>query len=401
MVRNASIRRPFAGGLAVAMATMLLAEWSASAAQATSGQAGSAPTSAAAVALPAGIATRPRGDGLVFTDARGMTLYFYDRDEGTPGRSACEGPCATNWPAVLAPAGANPPPGWSMVQRADGSLQWAFRGRPLYRYTLDDAPGASFGDGVGTVWRAALKQIPLPREVRIRPTYLGQVLTDAKGLTLYASGDDKPGKTPGCNDRDCLRSWQPLAAPWGATRQTGDWMTVARADGSRQWAFRGKPLYRYSSGDVSAGETFGHGVDGWQAIVLEPAPPLPPWATVQPSDAGELIANKQGITIYSFGANARGSRVYRGPGVKCPDGTCIDAQWKPFYASPSDKPIGSWGVARLESGKLQWTYKGMKVYTNVLDEKPGDFKGIRFGGDRSWSAIMRSGEPMQGVTVGG
>ena len=76
MVRNASIRRPFAGGLAVAMATMLLAEWSASAAQATSGQAGSAPTSAAAVALPAGIATRPRGDGLVFTDARGMTLYF-------------------------------------------------------------------------------------------------------------------------------------------------------------------------------------------------------------------------------------------------------------------------------------------------------------------------------------
>ena len=152
---------------------------------------------------------------------------------------------------------------------------------------------------------------------------------------------------------------------------------------------------------MSAGETFGHGVDGWQAIVLEPAPPLPSWATIQPSDAGELIANKQGITVYSFGANARGSRVYRGPGVKCPDGTCIDAQWKPFYASPSDKPIGSWGIARLESGKLQWTYKGMKLYTNVLDEKPGDFKGIRFGGDRSWSAIMRSGEPMQGVTVGG
>ena len=55
----------------------------------------------------------------------------------------------------------------------------------------------------------------------------------------------------------------------------------------------------------------------------------------------------------------------------------------------------------MQDGKLQWTYKGNKLYTNVLDTRPGDFKGIRFGGDRSWSAIMRDGEPMQGVSVGG
>jgi predicted lipoprotein with Yx(FWY)xxD motif len=155
------------------------------------------------------------------------------------------------------------------------------------------------------------------------------------------------------------------------------------------------------AGDVSAGEIRGHGVDGWSAVVLEPAPPLPAWATIQPSDAGELIANSAGLTIYSFGANARGQRAYRGPAMKCPDGACIDAQWKPFHAQPGDKPVGSWGITQLQDGKLQWTYKGNKLYTNALDTRPGDFKGIRFGGDRSWSAIMRDGEPMQGVSVGG
>lgn len=354
------------------------------------------------VLLPAGLDTRPRGDGLVFIDAKGMTLYTYDRDEGTPGRSACEGPCADNWPAVTAPAAESPPQGWSKITRADGTLQWAFRGKPLYRYKLDDGPGAAFGDGVGTVWRIALRQIPVPQDVRIRNTLIGHVLTDAAGLTLYASGDDKPGKTPGCNDRKCLNAWKPLVAPGSARGRTaGDWTVLIRRDGSGQWAYQGKPLYRYAAGDVASGETTGHGVDGWQAVVLEPPPPLPSWATVQPSDAGELIANQQGITIYSFGVNARGQRTFRGPAPKCPDGVCVDAQWQPFLATANDKPIGSWGIARLEDGRLQWTYKGMKLYTNVLDTKPGDFKGIRFGGDRSWSAIMRNGEPMQGVTVGG
>lgn len=352
--------------------------------------------------LPAGFDTRPRGDGLVFTDAKGMTLYTYDRDEGTPGRSACEGPCADNWPAVVAPATEVAPPGWSKVTRADGSLQWAFRGKPLYRYKLDNGPGATFGDGVGTVWRIALRQIPVPQDVRIRYTLLGHLLTDAKGLTLYSSADDKVGKTPGCDDRKCLRSWEPLAAPWSARGRTiGDWTVLTRSDGSGQWAYKGKALYRHIGGDVSPGETTGHGVEGWEAVVLEPPPPLPAWATVQASDAGELIANQQGITVYSFGANARGQRQYRGPAPKCPDGVCVDAQWQPFIAAATDKPIGSWGITKLQDGRLQWTYKGMKLYTNVLDRKPGDFKGIRFGGDRSWSAIMRNGEPMQGVTVGG
>jgi hypothetical protein len=42
--------------------------------------------------------------------------------------------------------------------------------------------------------------------------------------------------------------------------------TVTRADGSRQLTLDGWPLYEYS-GDLSAGETNGQGVDGtWYAV---------------------------------------------------------------------------------------------------------------------------------------
>jgi predicted lipoprotein with Yx(FWY)xxD motif len=52
--------------------------------------------SAAAVvgALPAGVAARERGDGWTFADERGMTLYTYDRDEGSPGESTCVEACS-------------------------------------------------------------------------------------------------------------------------------------------------------------------------------------------------------------------------------------------------------------------------------------------------------------------
>ena len=37
----------------------------------------------------------------VLTNRAGMTLYTYDNDP--PGKSACNGPCAANWPPLGAP----------------------------------------------------------------------------------------------------------------------------------------------------------------------------------------------------------------------------------------------------------------------------------------------------------
>jgi predicted lipoprotein with Yx(FWY)xxD motif len=349
---------------------------------------------AAEPAVPAGVTAAPQGHGWLFAANNGMTLYTYDRDEGTPGGSACVEECAVTWPPFMAGDDAQAIGGWGFITRPEGGRQWAYKGKPVYFYALDAFPGATFGDGVGTVWRVAFQEIATPIDVRIMPTRLGQVLADAAGKTLYAADGAAP---PAACDAACRRQWQPLAAPWLANA-VDDWTVIAREDGLRQWAFKGQALVTYA-GDVNPGETAGHGVAGHRAVVLQPPPPLPPWATIQNSDAGELIANAQGRTVYAHAFNPRNRR--QNPRLIACNGECVDPEWVPFAATPEDKPVGSWTILKRSDGTLQWAYKGQRLYTHVLDKQPGDFKGIRFGGDRSFAAIMRDGQPMQGVTVGG
>ena len=89
----------------------------------------------------------------VLTDPRGMTLYTYDTDPA--GKSVCNGPCATNWPPLAAPADARAPEGYTVILRDDGSRQWAYRGKPLYLWVRDAKPGDRTGDGFRNVWRVA------------------------------------------------------------------------------------------------------------------------------------------------------------------------------------------------------------------------------------------------------
>ena len=83
----------------------------------------------------------------------GMTLYTFDRDAA--GKSMCNGPCATNWPPLMAPAGASASGDWSVVARDDGSRQWAYKGKPVYYWIKDGKPGDRSGDGVNNAWRLA------------------------------------------------------------------------------------------------------------------------------------------------------------------------------------------------------------------------------------------------------
>ena len=87
------------------------------------------------------------------TTATGMTLYTFDRD--TAGRSACNGPCAQNWPPLAAAADARAAADYSVVVRDDGSRQWAYKGRPLYTWVRDAKPGDTTGDGFNGVWHVA------------------------------------------------------------------------------------------------------------------------------------------------------------------------------------------------------------------------------------------------------
>jgi predicted lipoprotein with Yx(FWY)xxD motif len=108
-----------------------------------------------AVAIAAGAQTMPAkkaADG-TWTDAKGMTLYTFDRDSG--GKSACNGPCATNWPPLMATGDAKASGDWTIVTRDDGGKQYAYKGKPLYTWSKDAKPGDKTGDGVNNVWHTA------------------------------------------------------------------------------------------------------------------------------------------------------------------------------------------------------------------------------------------------------
>jgi predicted lipoprotein with Yx(FWY)xxD motif len=99
---------------------------------------------APAFADPAATARTAKGPTLV--DSKGMTLYTFDLD--SPGKSACNGGCAANWPPLAAPADARPTDGYTVISRDDGGRQWAYKGKPLYGWAKDSKPGDINGDGL-------------------------------------------------------------------------------------------------------------------------------------------------------------------------------------------------------------------------------------------------------------
>ena len=94
-----------------------------------------------------------KAEGGKLTGSKGMTLYVFDKDAG--GKSACNGPCATNWPPMMAADSDKAAGDNGIIARDDGKKQWAYKGRPLYYWIKDQKPGDTTGDGVGGIWHTA------------------------------------------------------------------------------------------------------------------------------------------------------------------------------------------------------------------------------------------------------
>jgi predicted lipoprotein with Yx(FWY)xxD motif len=102
----------------------------------------------AADADPAKIMTGPNGK--IYTDSRGMALYVFDKDE--KGKSNCTGDCAAAWPPMLADSKSKASGEWTIIDRSDGSKQWAYDGKPVYTFVKDKKAGDVSGDGFKNVW---------------------------------------------------------------------------------------------------------------------------------------------------------------------------------------------------------------------------------------------------------
>jgi len=333
--------------------------------------------------------TEPR-----FGDASGMTLYIYEKDT-LPNQSVCTGECAQTWPPAEAPVMAKPVGEWTIVGRADGIRQWAYRGKPLYRSTKDMQWGETKGHAAEeNAWRVARpkwhEDFSLPTAFSIREVAQapGRVLATAAGLTLYTSSA-KPGDE--CAS-PCDETFAPFVAPQAA-KAPGDAFTfLDRVDGIRQWAYQGQPLYTFS-GDVEPGDQNGNGIDKRYTAALLVRYFVPSEVAVRPDQRfGGVWTTRDGMTLYaretarypaSGATHARGGThglFQEGLAIgidPCAVGNkarCEEA-YRPLLASASAQPSGYWTLYPRPDGTKQWAYQGYALYTFANDTKPGEMNG--------------------------
>lgn len=83
------------------------------------------------------------------------------------------------------------------------------------------------------------------------------VLVGPNGMSLYVFDRDAAGSGKSVCNGPCASNWPPLAAGANASGQ-GDWSVVTRDDGSKQWAYKGKPVYFWAK-DQKPGDRSGDG----------------------------------------------------------------------------------------------------------------------------------------------
>ena len=90
-------------------------------------------------------------------------------------------------------------------------------------------------------------------------------LVAAGGMTLYTFDKDMANSGKSACNGPCAALWPPMMAT--ATDQpVGAYSIVTRDDGSRQWAYKGKPVYTYKA-DQKAGDRTGDNFkDMWHII---------------------------------------------------------------------------------------------------------------------------------------
>lgn len=369
-------------------------------------------------------AFNPR-EQIAFTDARGMTLYTYDKDP--PGKATCADDCAKSWLPAPAPKKPQVFGEWSVIARSDGVRQWAYRGKALYTFIKDVDPGsvggnspARFGGrrkngageyvggGVrGAAARNAAPDVPLAADWKVAYAFpvadmavpaglaikevadaAALALVDHRGYTLYAFDGD-PAKDAKACAAPC--AWQPVAAPQLAD-PAGDFTLVKRADGIRQWAYKGRGLYTYAH-DLAPDDANGVGVDKRWAVAAVYRFFLPRGVQLERSlSQGVVLATAGGQTLYRRDGyifqSGGGHSLRRGqqarPAVGRDIGTnarCASecGKWHPLTAPKDAQSQGFWTVADREDGAKQgakqWVYQGYALWTYDGDKGAGDING--------------------------
>jgi len=93
---------------------------------------------------------------------------------------------------------------------------------------------------------------------------LGEVLTDARGMTLYVFANDTEPAKSACVG-SCSSNWPPFRPSAGDPAPKPPLTVITRDDGGKQYAYQGKPLYFWKN-DKKPGDAKGHKfADRWFA----------------------------------------------------------------------------------------------------------------------------------------
>jgi predicted lipoprotein with Yx(FWY)xxD motif len=106
------------------------------------------------------VALRKTALGPILVDARGRTLYLFEKDHN--GMSSCNTACTTYWPPVVSAGTPRAGTGvhksmLGVTKRRDGRRQVTYAGHPLYRFVGDKTAGQTKGEGLanfGAEWYA-------------------------------------------------------------------------------------------------------------------------------------------------------------------------------------------------------------------------------------------------------
>lgn len=150
----------------------------------------------------------------------------------------------------------------------------------------------------------------------------------------------------------------------------------------------------------------------WDSKAEEYVPePLPRGISVVNTELeGPVFANAAGRTLYTWPGNgANGDAPGKPPlcdetrhtrtteamvpypaGLELPESatrpSCAEV-WPAAAPSAGAKAVGNWTIVARKDGTSQWAYKGLPVYTSVLDEQPGETWGARKFGPRRGMAL--------------
>jgi predicted lipoprotein with Yx(FWY)xxD motif len=197
------------------------------------------------------------------------------------------------------------------------------------------------------------------------------MLTNGKGMTLYTFARDTPQQS-NCND-NCAVQWPPVPAE-GAPPSDA-WTVITRMDGSKQWAYRGMPLYGWIK-DTAPGDITGDGVANraWKIAAVDTAPNMIRIHLAHISTMFPAAPNHQGLLPVAL-AEANTAAQHAALAEKASgnlDAMRLHAGHVMHVIDPSLEPAGpglGFGVKRAAAGiaeHVQLATKSLTVSTNVM-----------------------------------